>query len=172
MEGESAAVKLPEHIAVSETVLREVARRYHVPPAEPFGVLPKKKAFSTRTTRLVRTSSCVFRASTPSTSPPSAANPWRFRRLPTDGMSNDYSGPVHAGFAPKPGANVLAGSKPARRHCPARVQPRLEPRTLAHDALDLVTTDVKSCHNIAQGYARPKAIDNVCTTCGRLYRQA
>jgi len=46
MEGKSAVVKLPEHIAVSETVLREIAQRYGVPLAGPFGVLPENGIFN------------------------------------------------------------------------------------------------------------------------------
>jgi aminoglycoside phosphotransferase (APT) family kinase protein len=39
-------VKLPEHIPVSETTLRHISRRYHAPPAGPFGALPENGIFN------------------------------------------------------------------------------------------------------------------------------
>jgi aminoglycoside phosphotransferase (APT) family kinase protein len=40
------SLKLPEHIAVSETVLREVARRHGAPAGGPFEALPENGIFN------------------------------------------------------------------------------------------------------------------------------
>jgi hypothetical protein len=39
-------VKLPEHIPVPQTVLSELARRYHAPLAGPFDALPENGIFN------------------------------------------------------------------------------------------------------------------------------